>query len=82
MCQSRAHNETTKCVLCLSGGPESGGNTAVVLVIRALTARSVSCRVKQILPLNTHRLTFIEICLPPTCLSSIGDGEVEIVTNA
>lgn len=59
------------CSPILSGGPESGGNTAVVLVIQALTARTVSCGVKQILLLNTHRLTFIEVCLPSTCLISI-----------
>lgn len=41
------------------------------LLSRLVTARAVSCGVKQTLLLNTHWLTFIEVCLPPTCLISI-----------
>lgn len=65
--------EPAECVcacVCLSGGTESGGNTAAVLVIQTPTARTVSRWVKQILGLNTRGLTFVEVCLPPTCLIS------------
>lgn len=71
----KTQNEPTKCVLHLSGGLESGGNTAVVLVSQRLTARTVSCGLKQTLVVNTLWLTFIEVCLPPTCLISIDFNE-------